>query len=183
MTTISSQITPQTAEGPDDGGFRLKGRHVLFALIAFFGLIIAANSMFIYLAVTSYSGDVASNAYDRGLRYNDTLEARAAQKALNWRAGLGYDWQTDGQLDVRLDYLDAEGHPLRELELKATLSRPADAAFDREVVFRPQGEGLYSASVEGVEPGVWELNVEARHPSLKDAEKFEVRKRLWLKPQ
>ncbi|NOT42841.1 MAG: hypothetical protein HOP13_20365, partial [Alphaproteobacteria bacterium] len=64
----------------------LKGEHVLVMTLAFFGVTVAVNVMFTIYAIGTFSGEDVSKPYVRGLAYNRTLEARAAQTALGWRA-------------------------------------------------------------------------------------------------
>ncbi|MHA1599926.1 MAG: FixH family protein, partial [Alphaproteobacteria bacterium] len=45
----------------------LTGRHVLIMVLAFFGLVIAANVIFVVLAWQSWSGLSTDDAYRRGL--------------------------------------------------------------------------------------------------------------------
>lgn len=50
------------------------GRLVLIWLLGFFGVCMAVNAFFIYMAVTTNWGVVSENAYQTGLHYNDLLE-------------------------------------------------------------------------------------------------------------
>ena len=56
-----------------------KGAMCLSALIAFFGIMLIANGIFVYFAVATFSGGDTSNAYRKGLNYNDTLAAAELQ--------------------------------------------------------------------------------------------------------
>ena len=60
----------------------IEGRHVLMGLIAFFGVMLLANGIFVYFAVATFSGGDTSNAYRKGLNYNDTLAAAELQTRL-----------------------------------------------------------------------------------------------------
>ena len=51
-----------------------KGTWVLFSFVAFFGVIIAVNSVFITTALNSHSGVVTKQPYEKGLAYNQYLE-------------------------------------------------------------------------------------------------------------
>ena len=64
-----SQPTPARA---------VTGRKALWVLLGFFGVILAVNATFVYLAVSSFSGLETDNAYVKGLNYNTTL-SRAAE--------------------------------------------------------------------------------------------------------
>ena len=63
---------------------QLTGRHVLFALLGFFGVMLIANGFFIYFALSTYQGLDNPNAYERGVNYNQRIEAAEKQAALGW---------------------------------------------------------------------------------------------------
>ena len=69
-------------------GRKITGKHVLVAMLAFFGLIIAVNATFVYLSLSTWTGLVSSNAYVEGLAYNATLEDAARQRQLGWKPSL-----------------------------------------------------------------------------------------------
>ena len=67
----------------------LEGRHVLMALIAFFGVMLIANGIFVYFAVLTFSGGDTPESYRKGLNYNETIAAGASDRArLAYRARL-----------------------------------------------------------------------------------------------
>ena len=53
----------------------LTGAHVLAGLFAFFGVMLAANGVFVYVATTTFSGLSTDDAYRKGLSYNETIRA------------------------------------------------------------------------------------------------------------
>ena len=68
----------------------LTGRHVLLAMLAFFGVIFAVNGAFLYFALGSHSGVVAVEPYRKGLAYNQAIAAAEAQERRGWRMELPY---------------------------------------------------------------------------------------------
>lgn len=56
------------------------GRIVLWALLAFFGVLASVNAFFVYTAVTTNTGVVTENAYEKGLRYNEILKEARRRK-------------------------------------------------------------------------------------------------------
>ena len=75
--------------------FQVRGWHVLTALLAFFGAIIAVNIAFAVIAVRSFPGEDVRRSYVQGLQYNDTLAERRVQQALGWQASA--DLRHDGE--------------------------------------------------------------------------------------
>ena len=120
----------------------LKGRHVLFCFLAFFGLVALVNAVFVTLALTSFSGVETEDAYRRGLAYNETLAAAQAQKDRAWQVSLE---QQDGQLLAA--FANGDGQPLDGLRVLATIGRPANDTEDRTVTLEAQGAGRYQAGL------------------------------------
>lgn len=154
-------------------GFEIKGWHVLAFMLAFFGLIIAVNAVFITMAVRSFPGEDVRRSYVQGLAYNDTLEARRRQEALGWRASAGFaaEW-----LEVRI--LDREGFAVDGAQLVGTLRRPTETRSAVALTFTGRGDGRYVAAVEGLAPGAWDLVAGA----TRGADSFELNARLTWPP-
>ncbi len=158
-------------------GFEISGRHVLYAFLAFFGLIFAVNGVFLYAAVGSFPGEETKKSYLQGLRYNDVLAERAADRALGWSATAGIA-RAGADARVAMDFAGADGRPLTGLTVKGVLKRPVEDGHDVALAFEPAGEGAYRAHVSAPAAGVWDLAVTAADA---DGNAFEVRKRLWLR--
>ena len=136
--------------------FRIRGWHVLAAVLAFFGAVIAVNAAFVVVAVGSFPGEDVRRSYLQGLRFNDTLAERRAQSALGWRAEAGF-----GAGGVEVSLRDANGVPIEGATIEATLQRPTQAALDRPLTFTSVGAGRYVAPVEALETGRWRLRAQA----------------------
>ena len=63
----------------------LNGYHIFAAFAAFFGVVFAVNGIMVFMALSSWSGLSTDHPYERGLRYNKTLEAMAQRDALGWQ--------------------------------------------------------------------------------------------------
>jgi nitrogen fixation protein FixH len=157
----------------------IEGRHVLMGLIAFFGVMLLANGIFVYLAVATFSGGDTADPYRKGLHYNETLQAAERQEERGWRTGVEYDDKT-GQLT--LSFLDKEAHPIAGLHIDAMMSRPATDRQDRSIGFRQAGEGLYAADVE-LDAGLWVISVEANEPGEVREPPYRIKRRLFVADQ
>lgn len=140
--------------------FELKGRHVLVILLAFFGLTIAVNVVFTTYALATFSGEDVSKPYLRGLEYNKTLAARAAQTALKWSSVIDVAREGEGAV-VTIMIAGADGAALSSLTVTATLRRPTDAHLDRTVKLEPIGAGQYRARIDDVAAGQWDVVAKA----------------------
>jgi nitrogen fixation protein FixH len=163
-------MTPQPKPNP----IIIKGRHVLLGLIAFFGIMLLANAIFLYLAVTTHSGGDTSNAYQKGLHYNATLEAAKEQAAGGWKNELAYDDET-GRLTLKV--LDQATAPITGLHVGAKLGRPATDREDRRVVLKETVEGTYAATLD-LTPGTWVVAIASRRDGEGPTSAFRLKRRL-----
>lgn len=154
----------------------LKGWHVLAMMVAFFGITIAVNIMLTIYAIDTFSGEDVPKPYLRGLEYNRTLEARAAQTALGWTATIEAAREGSGAA-VTAHVAGRDGAAKSALTVAAVLRRPADASLDRAITLTPSGSGNYQTIVEDLEPGAWDIVVQAKEGGVA----FEAERRVVLK--
>lgn len=154
----------------------LKGWHVLVMMLAFFGVTIAVNVAFTVYAVGTFSGEDVSKPYLRGLEYNQTLEARAAQTALGWSATIDAV-REDGGAAINARITDRDGQAKSALTVEALLRRPTDARLDRTIELTAAGDGTYRAVAADLPSGAWDVVVRAK----KGDAAFEATRRVVLK--
>lgn len=145
-------------------GFVLRGRHVLFGMLAFFAAIIAVNVSFAVVAVTSFPGEDVRRSYLQGLNYNETIAERRAQAALGWRADATLS-RSAGDAVVVVNLSTRAGAPVDDATLSGELRWPADARRDHELIFTRQGDGSYLAPVGALPAGRWRLRARAADAS------------------
>jgi nitrogen fixation protein FixH len=156
----------------------IRGSHVLMALGGFFGLMLAANAAFIYLAVSTFDG-TERNAYQNGLHYNARIEAAKAQEALGWSHNVALG--ADGAVTLSIV---RDGTPVRGLTVEGVIDRPAAQRVSQALVFEPTESGAYRASTSGLESGSWVVTLNARKAAARDGEAaYQLKERLWLKPR
>jgi len=136
-------------------GFRITGKMVLFFLLAFFGVVMIANGIFLYVALKTFPGLGDAQAYRSGLQYNETLAAAERQKALGWRTAVAYD--PAGRFEVRL--FDRHDQPLQYARVDAEIQRPAVDLYDRAVELPEIKPGVYGAAVELPFAGLWRIKL------------------------
>jgi nitrogen fixation protein FixH len=155
-----AQTTVQSAS-PGSGKGTLKGWHVLLMILAFFGVTITVNVIFITYAMSSFPGEDVPKSYTQGIHYNDVLDARAAQARLGWTAALALD--ESAATPRILVSLNASGEePIAGAILEGRMRRPATTAYDTAITFVPAGQGLYAADLPQVGPGRWQVEFTAR---------------------
>ncbi|MBL8538579.1 MAG: FixH family protein [Hyphomonadaceae bacterium] len=139
----------------------LKGWHVLAAMLAFFGLVIAVNVVFAVFAINSFPGEDVRRSYLQGIQYNDTLAQRRAQAALGWRADVRFVEGSGGDAALEVALFDREGHPIDGVVLNGALQWPTDARRDQAIEFRHVGSGRYVAALPSLTEGRWRLRARA----------------------
>ena len=142
----------------------LTGRHVLFMVIAFFGVMMVVNFIFVRAALKTFPGVAEDKSYAQGLRYNETLAEREAQLALGWQAEIT-GISRDGERGIIVLQMMHDASPLSDLSVSGVLKRPAQDNDDQALTFKAAGEGVYEAYIPVFAQGVWDLTARAENPS------------------
>lgn len=172
MTTSSNEIGNRSG----NDGWTLNGWHVLASLVAFFGVMIAANGVFLYFAVTTFTGIETADAYRKGVAYNASLEEARQLDKLGWQGTLK---ATSDRIEFVLK--NADGQPVRGVRVEGRVGRPATDTFDQSVAFEDDGSGLYRSEPLQLAPGNWIVAVEAHDPvDAGSSPRYRLKDRLWL---
>ena len=132
------------------------GRHMLAAMLGFFGVVIAVNVTMATLAARTFGGTVVDNSYVASQRFNRWLAEGRAQERLGWTARLGLD----GRRHVRVDLSDRIG-ALGGAEVSAVARHPLGRENDVALRFRRSGDGHYLS--DGPLPaGRWQVHLEVK---------------------
>ena len=155
-----------------DNGFRLTGRHILFAMLAFFGLVIAVNIVFVNLALGTFTGLTDQDSYRTGVSWNRQLERAEEMRALGWSVTVVADvsrvFEKAGDnrravsLTVSID--DSHGNRLDRVGLQGVARHPIAQASDQPVSFVAGPGGTYAADVVLEGPGNWTLRLVTSAP-------------------
>lgn len=127
-----------------------------------FAIVIAVNGALVYFAQSSFSGLETEHAYERGLHYNQALEAAAAQEALGWRGEITLVKALNDQYELAVHVADRQAMPIDGLEVEAYLRRPANGGLDQSVPLHRQGGGRYAAEIALPALGQWDVRIVAR---------------------
>lgn len=123
----------------------MRGIHLFWWLAGFFAVMIAANAVFLYSALTSFPGEQVKNSYVLGLDYNREVERRREQDALGWAAEVGLAETSDSRLVVRM--IDRSQTPLAGLVVLASV-HVAGEARATTVELAEGASGEYAAKIE-----------------------------------
>lgn len=156
----------------------LTGRHVLYAMVGFFGVIMAVNAAFLYFAVLSHPGLTTEDAYKKGLAYNETIDRAASQRQMGWRAKFKIAPDGAGPRALTLTIRDAKSRPVSGLAITAEFRRPADDDADLAVPFSESAPGIYVAQTDLPYHGNWNARITGRRDGKPI---YRLDQRLWLK--
>jgi len=154
----------------------LTGTHVLLMLVAFFGVIILINVIFINAAVTSFRGEDVKGSYRQGLEYNETLETRKSQGQLGWSASYNLVKSETEQSRLIIAVKDGQGEPVSDLNVTGKLRHPTDTKLDLEIEFVETKSGQYDVTMF-VPEGRWQLRATASDGQ----NDFSFQHSLWVK--
>ncbi len=153
----------------------LTGRGVLAWLGGFFVCVIAVNVYFIVLSVDTFRGEDEQKPYLQGIEYNTTLERRAEQARLGWKADVAVRRLKDGH--VRIDVgLKTPAGGVPAAMLSAELRHPADENRDRALRLVAAGGGRYWGDAGNVSAGAWDVLLSSTDKNVP----FEATARLWV---
>lgn len=157
----------------------LNGWHVLAAMLAFFGTIIAVDSVLIYKAVSTFGGIESANAYRDGLHYNARLARAAEQANLGWTENVE---AAASPQRLRVTLTGPDGAGVTGRHVVAEVGRPATNRFDRTLELVEVAPGLYEAALADAGPGTWAVGLSVFERRGGDEPVYRARRRLWIAP-
>ncbi len=155
------------------------GKHMLFSMVAFFGVIVTVNLIMARFAVTTWSGLVVPNTYVASQQFNGKAAESRAIDALGYQVKL-----TPNAEGLEIDFIDSEGKPALADSMIADLRRPVSEEQDREMVLERGSDGVYRGEGELLE-GEWIATVTATRDGqtlYKRGRRFHVRADGSLRP-
>jgi nitrogen fixation protein FixH len=153
---------------------RIEGRHVLFALLAFFGVMLIVNGIFLYYAVGTFNGFETADAYRKGLTYNERIASDTAQAAKGWKPVARYE--AEGQKLI-VEIRDRQGKGISGLNISGEVRHPVTDNQDQTVTLREIAPARYSAPLK-LPPGQWIFSAKISRPG---EAAFRIKQRLWVK--
>jgi nitrogen fixation protein FixH len=136
-------------------------RHWLL-IIGLFVMFFVANGIMVFFSLTSWNGVVEEHHYEKGLAFNQRLEAQRRQDALGWRDKLEQPRWTKGKAG-RLTWTltQADGLPVTDAQVMVRLVRPVTEGWDQAVVLREESPGFYVGEITPMLSGMWTLHLKA----------------------
>jgi nitrogen fixation protein FixH len=146
------------AATPEPPGFRITGRFVLLAMVAFFGVVIGVNAIMARFAVATFGGVETGSSYKAGLEFKAEEDLAKAQADRHWSVDATVTSVSQGLARIDIRPRDAAGAPQAGLSLQLHLLHPTDARLDHTVAARETAPGVYSGTTAAA-PGQWKLQI------------------------
>lgn len=132
-----------------------KDKYILFIFIAFFGVIFLINGIFAYVAISTQTGLVTEQYYQKGLDFDKTLEEARNQPKL-------IEQVTYESPILRWKLADKNSAPLLNATVSARLIRPVQDGHDFDISFVHKGNGIYEAPLTLPYKGSWVAKLESQ---------------------
>jgi nitrogen fixation protein FixH len=128
---------------------------------AMFVVIFAANATMIGVGMSSWRGLVTTDAYDKGVAYQQAIEAEQREEALGWSVDLSVEHPQPKRANVLISVTDQAGRPIDADRVRVGFVRPTQEGYDSLHTLNALGGGKFAKSVELPLKGLWELRIEA----------------------
>ena len=133
-----------------------------YIFVAGFVVVLLVNFTMAYFANSTFSGLATERAYEKGLAYNQSIEAARKQDDMGWAVDVQVEHGANHGAHVTVSYRDRDGRPVDDLKVAAQLVRPTAKGYDREIVLSRVSPGVYSTHQELPLSGVWDMSVIAQ---------------------
>jgi len=156
---------------------KFEGRHVLFALGAFFGVMFLVNGIFLYYAVGTFNGFETRDAYREGLNYNQRIASDEAQARTGWKPVSNY---SVAEQKLIVEMRDEHGRGVAGLAITGEIRRPVTDAEDQKITLFEIAPARYAAPLK-LSAGQWIFSARVSKPGTSGVTAFRFKHRLWVK--
>ncbi len=155
----------------------LTGRHVLFCLLGFFGVVFGVNAWLVKAATSTFGGVETTSSYKAGLMFEQDVASAERQDELHWRVDGNLARDNAGDAALEISVRDVSGVPITGLTAHARLAHPADERLDHFIALNRVEAGNFRGQTQA-QSGQWELIVDLYRDG---ARVFRSRSRVTLR--
>lgn len=131
-------------------------KHIPLMIVAFFAVFIVVDIIMVTLAVKTQTGVIVENAYEKGLAYNQILDAAQEQENLNLTGLI----TLDGPL-LSFSLKDKDGKIIDLEQVNAQITYLPRKGYDFNIPLVYDGHGLFTARLDLPEKGTWNIRIYA----------------------
>lgn len=135
-----------------------KKSKIPYIFVGFFAVVFLVNFFYIYIANKTWRGVATTDAYQKGLNYNDTLKQAEVQKNLGWNVGMKFRHKYDNKITLFIDLTDNKFRTIPDAQIYVDFKRPTQEGMDfsQEIKFE---NGVYKADIELPKQGQWDVSI------------------------
>lgn len=132
-----------------------KKSRIPYLFFIFFAVIFAVDGIYIYLAKKTWRGLATEDGYQKGLHYNQTIEAVKKQQELGWKSEI----KRDGKI-LRFSLKDKKNNLIKNAKVIAKITRPVQEGYDfeQELIFDAKNSA-YIAKIDFPIKGQWDIDI------------------------
>lgn len=138
-------------------------KRIAWIFAIFFSTFIIVDIAYITVAEKTWRGLATEDGYQKGLKYNQTIEAVKEQKELGWKLQIKYQPQVNKRGALLVELLDKNNQKINDAKLTANIKRPVqegkDFAVDLKFDTKTQN---YNSTIEFPMIGQWDVEIVAR---------------------
>ncbi|MBM5782831.1 MAG: hypothetical protein FJ368_05360 [Pelagibacterales bacterium] len=139
---------------------KVKKSKIPYFFFAFFAVVFAVDIFYIYISKKTWRGVVIEDSYQRGLKYNEVLDAQKKQQSLGWKAKVFFDNKGNKSGILTFELLDENLRNIADAKVTVELRRPAQEGFDFNKEMKVDGN-QYIADIDFPLKGQWDFIVTA----------------------
>ena len=132
-------------------------KYIPWMVVVFFLIFIAVDAVMVTLAVRTQTGVVTEQAYEKGLAYNQALDAAEVQKSWGWMSVISLH---EDILSFSLQ--DKNSQIIKGAKVTAIIRRPVQDGYDVSYSLTQTINGDYQTQVSFPMPGEWDVKVSAK---------------------
>jgi nitrogen fixation protein FixH len=151
-------------------------RIILYIFIAFFSIFLAVDIFYIYLAKTTWRGIYTENSYQKGLKYNQTLEYVKLQKLLGWSFKIKFTNLDERLSEIDVCLFDKNKKLLKNAKLIAKITRPTQEGYDFQQDLNLKNS-CYFARIKFPLKGQWNVEIIASNENgtLQEVKRYVIK--------
>lgn len=125
-------------------------------------VVVGANLILMYVAISDPSFAVEEDYYQKGLAWDDKRAQDRTNDELGWSLELDVaaERSADGTIGLTSSLTDRDGRPISDAKIHLEAFHSARAASIQRRDLTRDGDGRYSTSLLMRRPGLWEFRFE-----------------------
>ena len=138
-------------------------RMISWVFIIFFSTFIIVDVVYIVIAEKTWRGLVTENGYQKGLKYNQVIDAAKEQKKLGWNMQIKYHSRKTKTGNLQVNLLDKNHHVISDAILSINIKRPVQEGKDFVINLKFDSKtSNYQSYVDFPMIGQWDLEIIAK---------------------